>query len=140
MPKSMKLSNENYIDSTGIVHNKKLLSDILNGLHSVKFENLWSGRLTTNNTTVNLTDSRKNYDLILIIGCGDTGARARPVSNLLTNNAIDSAGTNYVTLMVPYTNGSPVILHFGFPSDTTLKTVSGFTNYFVLTEVWGIKF
>lgn len=29
MKKSIKLQNENYIDSTGIVHNKKLLSDIL---------------------------------------------------------------------------------------------------------------
>lgn len=29
MKKSIKLKNENYIDSTGIVHNKKLLSDIL---------------------------------------------------------------------------------------------------------------
>ncbi len=30
MPKSIKLKNNTYIDSTGIVHNKKLLSQIIN--------------------------------------------------------------------------------------------------------------
>lgn len=140
MARAIKLRNDYYWDSTGVTHNRKPLNELLNSFSSVKFNQLWSGRLTTNNTTVNLNDSRKNYDLILIIGCGDTGSKARPSSNLLTNTAIDATGTNYVTLMVPYTSGSPVILHFGFPSDTTLKSVSGFTKYFVLTEVWGIKF
>ena len=31
MARSIKLKNENYIDSTGVVHNKKLLSEMLNG-------------------------------------------------------------------------------------------------------------
>ena len=32
MPKSIKFTNNTYLDSAGIVHDKKLLSDILNGL------------------------------------------------------------------------------------------------------------
>lgn len=104
-----------------------------------KVKKLWSGRLSTNGTTVNLTDSRKNYDFILFIGCGDTGAKARPVGSLISNSAINDSSSTYITIIVPYTSGDDIILHFSFPTDTTLKSLSSFTNYFVLTEVWGIK-
>lgn len=136
MARAIKLQDDDYLDSSGVMHERTPLNEILN---SPKIKQLWSGRISENNVTVNLTDSRRNYDLILIIGCGDTGGKARPVSNLLTNSAIDSAGVNHVVLITPYTSGNDVILHFGFPTDTTLKSVNNFTNYFVLTEVWGIK-
>lgn len=146
MAKRVKLKNDMYLDTKYSVHNDTILYDYLdnldmkvNNLHNSTIVNLWSGSLTSNNTTVNLSDSRRNYDLILVIGNGDTGGKARPTSNLLTNTSIDAAGTNYVVLYVAFTSGNPVLLHFGFPTDTTLKSVSGFNQYFKLTEVWGIK-
>lgn len=50
MSKSYKLKDGNYIDSTGIVHNRKLLSEILTILTRMKFEDYVTGKdLNTEN-------------------------------------------------------------------------------------------
>lgn len=57
MARSIKLNDENYIDSTGIVHNKTLLSEIL--APTVLYKNE-SG----SNGNIKLNDSVSNYQYI----------------------------------------------------------------------------
>lgn len=98
---------------------------------------LWSGRLEKNETTINFKESIANFNFILFIGCGDTGGKARPTGNLVSKSAIDLS-YDYMTLYVPYTSGPPHLLMFSIPTPEKLTSKSGFSQYFVLTEVWGI--
>lgn len=67
MSKSIKLKNNTYIDSTGITHNRELLSNILNTLitelNKLKPVVLYSNDSGTNDT-ISLTDSIGNYQYI----------------------------------------------------------------------------
>lgn len=56
MSKSLKLKNNNYWDSTGIVHNKKKLSDILYE-ETILFEG-------NSNGDISLSDANENYEYI----------------------------------------------------------------------------
>lgn len=66
--KSIKLKDNNYIDSTGVVHNRGLLStllnNILNEINKLKPVVLYNGDPTDN--TVVLSDSSNNYTYIEI--------------------------------------------------------------------------
>ena len=66
MAKSIKLQDDNYIDSTGVVHNKKLLSLILTP--KVLYENE-----SNTATTITLNDSVTNYKRVLINAKGNDG-------------------------------------------------------------------
>lgn len=58
MARSIKLKNENYIDSTGIVHNKEKLSTVLDNLKAkVLYENTGgtNGNITLNDSSANYT-------------------------------------------------------------------------------------
>lgn len=61
MPKSIKPKDNTYIDSTGIVHNRKTLSSILN---RTKYTTLYNGIKTP--SLVTLSDNVQNYDFIIV--------------------------------------------------------------------------
>lgn len=65
MAQSIKLKNETYIDSTGVVHNRQLLSNILNP--TILYENA-SG----SNGNITLKDSIDNYAYIEIFFHADS--------------------------------------------------------------------
>ena len=76
MAKSIKLKNNNYIDSTGVVHNRGLLSTLLNNI-TTNISNLLTNVNKTipvtlfnndNNraTSVTLSDTLANYTKIII--------------------------------------------------------------------------
>ena len=50
MGKSIKLKNDNYLDSTSIVHKKVLLSDVLKNIVKIK---TFTGTVTVNGTSAN---------------------------------------------------------------------------------------
>lgn len=62
MSKAIKLGDNTFLDSTSVVHNKKLLSDLLNGNREVI---LFNGSTTGD---VVLSDNVSNYQYIEIIG------------------------------------------------------------------------
>lgn len=64
MAKSIKLKNETYIDSTGIVENETKLNQVLQNLRG---KLLYSGGSTTNIPTPS-GDSFANYKYLLIVG------------------------------------------------------------------------
>lgn len=57
MARSIKLKDENYIDSTGIVHNKTPLNIILNGVILYENEN-------GSNSNIDLVDNINNYTFV----------------------------------------------------------------------------
>lgn len=64
---SFKFKNDNYLDSKGIVHNKTLLSDLLNNL----FNKLKITKITTNAKTYLGTGAKGAYILIVTTGQND---------------------------------------------------------------------
>ena len=73
MSKSIKFKNNTYIDSSGIVHNRKSLKDMLNNKlnKTVLFDNVPSvgevGRLSAPGSSYTISGNFSNYDFLLII-------------------------------------------------------------------------
>lgn len=73
MAKSVKLDNDTYIDSTGIVHNKTKLSDILTYSTDEKVVGTWIDgkplyrKVYSTTSKANIDLSNLNYDYIEII-------------------------------------------------------------------------
>lgn len=61
MSKSIKLKNDIYIDSSGVVHNQELLGNILENMKAVT---LYDNSDGTTNTTVELTEDISMYRYI----------------------------------------------------------------------------
>ena len=81
MARAIKFKNNDYLDSTGIVHNQGLLSTLL---ENMKVKNLYRGRTNGN---ITLSDNVMNYDFIEIIYAGN--------SNYL-QNAVSILDTRYI--------------------------------------------
>lgn len=79
MSKSIKFTNDTFLDSSSICHNKIKLSEILDK----KIVSLFTG--SSNANSISLQDSIKNYDFILITIRGDLYTRGTaliPVSQI----------------------------------------------------------
>lgn len=63
MSKSIKPKDNIYIDSTGIVHNRELLSNVLNNIRPVVLYNSSTG--TSGNVT--LSDNKSNYKSLKLL-------------------------------------------------------------------------
>lgn len=66
MAQSIKLKNENYIDSTGVVHNKEKLSDLLT--QKVLYSRSKTYANIADNTVINLSDDITKYSHVIIYG------------------------------------------------------------------------
>lgn len=64
MAKAIKFKNDNYLDSTSIVHKKTMLDKILDKLLN-RYVVLWSGNASMD-ATVTLNDNINNYEYLLI--------------------------------------------------------------------------
>lgn len=71
MAQSIKLKNENYIDSTGVVHNKEKLSDLLT--QKVLYSRSKTYANIADNTVINLSDDITKYKRIIIYGINGNG-------------------------------------------------------------------
>lgn len=78
MSKSLKLKNNNYLDSTSIVHNQKLLSNILDNMNeqiinALPFKVTFGSKVvTTNGTSYKLFSMGQLNDIFNVDNCGAT--------------------------------------------------------------------
>ena len=108
MANSIKLKNNNYLDSTGIVHNRELLSTILNKFNLNVYDNKTSGTITGGGTLsgLNVTIQQnqdgslaKIYGQIDISTNGKTGnviisSNLRPTSEIVVKGIVYRSITN----------------------------------------------
>lgn len=115
-------------------------SELLNRLEQSELNKgiqvLFSGNVITNNANVNLSNSIQNYDFILLVTRSDAGSQSliRLNTTLIPIELYNNGGTNY---NIPAAATSNLVLNI--IDDTTLQTQSGFTEYFGLMQVYGIK-
>lgn len=88
MARSIKLKNENYIDSTGVVHDKKKLSDVLNNI----FE--WKLVGSVNGTSTLALPSKFSE---LFISLVNTDTNAIMATGIVAKNILDNS-LEYVRL------------------------------------------
>ena len=133
MAQSIKLKNENYIDSTGVVHNRKPLSECLNN-KGIKL--LFNGNVITNGTNIKLSESITNFDLMCIVSRSDAGSQSliRLNTTIIPLVLYQDGGTNY---NIPASTTYNIILNI--INDTTLNCQSGLNKYFAIMQVYGIK-
>ena len=133
MAQSIKLKNENYIDSTGVVHNRKTLYEYLNN-RGIKL--LFNGNVISNGTDIKLSESINNFDLICIVSRNDAGSQSliRLNTTIIPLALYKAGGTNY---NIPASGAYSIILNID--NDTTLNCQSGLNKYFAIMQVYGIK-
>lgn len=99
MAKSFKYKNNNYLDSTGIVHNRKILADIIYPVGSIYISvNNTNPSTYYGGTWVQIKDR-------FLLACGNTysnGATGGEASHTLTNDEIPSHNH---AIRVAVTNG-----------------------------------
>ena len=110
---------------------------------------LWKGKLTTNNTTVQLSQSILNFTMLLVTGTTNSTGLHWGIGNLLPvakDSHADFGGDSYVSggsdgsglariIISPDTS-----LGFYIPNSTSLRSgVSGFAATALITAVYGIK-
>ncbi len=142
MAKSIKLKNNVYIDSSGVIHNHKKLSDYLNPVK------LFDGY---ENSTVQCMDDISNYQHISIVystadgTCNSTGLI--PVSNnkqieLLGQSLRDDQSTLCLWLATLLISNDKLIPQtskwFWINTNRQLGLSDG--NYINIMEVWGYKY
>ena len=112
MSKSIKLKNNNYLDSNGIVHNHTLLSTLLYQLlkSNILYENNDGLTAGAEGKSVILSESVTNFGAILIMHKNGKGI----VDTKLNQNNSDGGITIYW-----YNNG----LHGTFYSNTIYKVI-----------------
>ena len=97
MAQSIKLKNENYIDSTGVVHNKQLLSDVIDNNGIVIAESKLASPSSTI-TVGGLNLQKDKHYKIEFYGAsnvdGELYIRLNNINNLYNHIAIAANGTN----------------------------------------------
>ena len=110
---------------------------------------LWKGKLTTNNTTVQLSQSILNFTMLLVTGTTNSTGLHWGIGNLLPvakDNHADFGGDSYVSGGSDGSGLARIIispdtaLGFYFPNSTSLRSGgSGFAANAMITAVYGIK-
>ena len=141
------------------VNNKALSSDITLSASDVgavsladagiKAIPLWKGKLTTNNTTVQLSQSILNFTMLLVTGTTNSTGLHWGIGNLLPvakDSHADFGGDSYVSGGSDGSGLARIIispdtaLGFYFPNSTSLRSGgSGFAANAMITAVYGIK-
>ena len=115
----------------------------------IKVTPLWKGKLTTNNTTVQLSQSILNFTMLLVTGTTNSTGLHWGIGNLLPvakDNHADFGGDSYVSGGSDGSGLARIIispdtaLGFYFPNSTSLRSGgSGFAANAIITAVYGIK-
>lgn len=117
MGKSIKLKNETYIDSTGVVHSKKLLSDILNTPQScccyLKSGSITAGTAEIRNYATTINDSDSFIINTNSITINDGISRIKISANL--NIQFSTSGNAYITIKI-IINGETYIRNYSYSS------------------------
>ena len=138
------------------VNNKALSSDITLSASDVgavpladagiKAIPLWKGKLTTNNTTVQLSQSILNFTMLLVTGTTNSTGLHWGIGNLLPVAKDSHGGDSYVSGGSDGSGLARIIispdtaLGFYFPNSTSLRSGgSGFAANAMITAVYGIK-
>ncbi len=110
---------------------------------------LWKGKLTTNNTTVQLSQSILNFTMLLVTGTTNSTGLHWGIGNLLPvakDSHADFGGDSYVSGGSDGSGLARIIispdtaLGFYFPNSTSLRSGgSGFAANAMITAVYGIK-
>lgn len=110
---------------------------------------LWKGKLTTNNTTVQLSQSILNFTMLLVTGTTNSTGLHWGIGNLLPvakDSHADFGGDSYVSGGSDVSGLARIIispdtaLGFYFPNSTSLRSGgSGFAANAMITAVYGIK-
>lgn len=110
---------------------------------------LWKGKLTTNNTTVQLSQSILNFTMLLVTGTTNSTGLHWGIGNLLPvakDSHVDFGGDSYVSGGSDGSGLARIIispdtaLGFYFPNSTSLRSGgSGFAANAMITAVYGIK-
>ena len=110
---------------------------------------LWKGKLTTNNTTVQLSQSILNFTMLLVTGTTNSTGLHWGIGNLLPvakDSHADFGGDSYVSGGSDGSGLARIIispdtaLGFYFPNSTSLRSGgSGFATNAMITAVYGIK-
>ena len=115
----------------------------------IKVTPLWKGKLTTNNTTVQLSQSILNFTMLLVTGTTNSTGLHWGIGNLLPvakDSHADFGGDSYVSGGSDGSGLARIIispdtaLGFYFPNSTSLRSGgSGFAANAMITAVYGIK-
>ncbi len=115
----------------------------------IKVTPLWKGKLTTNNTTVQLSQSILNFTMLLVTGTTNSTGLHWGIGNLLPvakDSHADFGGDSYVSGGSDGSGLARIIispdtaLGFYFPNSTSLRSGgSGFATNAMITAVYGIK-
>ena len=115
----------------------------------IKVTPLWKGKLTTNNTTIQLSQSILNFTMLLVTGTTNSTGLHWGIGNLLPvakDNHADFGGDSYVSGGSDGSGLARIIispdtaLGFYFPNSTSLRSGgSGFAANAMITAVYGIK-
>jgi hypothetical protein len=143
MSKSIKLKDNNYLDSAGVMHNRKLLSSILNSLIPVVLYDNVTG--TTGNIT--LSDSAANYTYLKIFFYKSGVYSSQEVYNpngktvaLTLGNAYANGSIQFMLKQITI-NGTTITSNFcnylNNTSTTTINVASENTVY--ISRVVGYK-
>ena len=115
----------------------------------IKVTPLWKGKLTTNNTTIQLSQSILNFTMLLVTGTTNSTGLHWGIGNLLPvakDSHADFGGDSYVSGGSDGSGLARIIispdtaLGFYFPNSTSLRSGgSGFATNAMITAVYGIK-
>lgn len=100
-----------------------------------KIDLLFNGNINSDSSTANLSSSIYKYDLIVLVTRSDTGSSDlfRLNTTVIPTSLISDGGTNYNIPMSASHNG---VLNI---SERSITTQSGFSAYYGLMRVYGVK-
>jgi len=128
MAKSFKYKNEKYLDSAGIVHNKELLSDILNKStadaqifsyepYTVIYANAWR-YILGNDSKVSLKKGR--YLVIASVAVQSSGNGIVTLRPIINGSEINSTVRMTIPLNANLRSSCQVIFYYKLEQDTTI--------------------
>lgn len=137
MAKSIKLKNNNYIDSSSVVHSKISLKELL------KPDLLYDGYITPNTGIVNIGDINK-YERLLIIISANYSYTTKEIPKYLFNanigvnwQATDNRTATYYCTFSLNENGNIEIKWSGF---TYATDNTDYPRYYGITRIYGYKY
>lgn len=141
MAKSIKLQDDNYIDSSGVMHERTPLNEILN--NKIKLVSLLDKRLTPtslNNTFYGtLNDKYKNYNLLFVRITTSNGGGEGTWVTLLPNQIDQSNWEHYV--LSTYRCSGQIFLSNENQIGLRIREITGWAvNGVSIIVVYGLKF
>lgn len=125
------LSDLNTTDKTSLV-------GAINELAGKGVINLFSGDITTQNTTITLNDNYTNYDFIIVVSRNDYSASPSRLNRLYTL-VIPVVLLNAGGLYYYFSTSTSSTQAIEFTATNEITTRGGQNQYFSIVEVYGVK-